>query len=176
MAAHVLTGKCIATISLLCVGLAFGSAVAKTPQAEGTYYINVRFQYSICYPAAILVPQGESENSDGQKFLAKDGTELIVWGQHNVQEHSIAAEMKDTIASITADAGTVTYKASKADWFVLSGKMGGKVYYQKTMHSALAGNDIFISYRLTYDFANAARYEPLTGQLNECFMPSVIPD
>ena len=36
-------------------------------------YTNERFQYAICYPEDLLVPQGESPNSDGQKFLTKDG-------------------------------------------------------------------------------------------------------
>jgi hypothetical protein len=41
-------------------------------------YTNVTFQYHICYPADLLVPQGEPDNSDGQRFLAHDGAELIV--------------------------------------------------------------------------------------------------
>ena len=36
-------------------------------------YTNARFGYSISYPADVLMPQGESDNGDGQKFLSRDG-------------------------------------------------------------------------------------------------------
>src|ERR1051326_7562559 len=31
-------------------------------------YANARFNYSISYPSCLLIPQGESRNSDGQIF------------------------------------------------------------------------------------------------------------
>src|ERR1041385_1585764 len=69
-------------------GLGAGSVVllkAQVPAADHhtwKVYTNVRFHYSICYPQDLLVPQGEAENSDGQKFVAKDGAKLIVFGRN----------------------------------------------------------------------------------------------
>src|ERR1041385_1331675 len=57
--------------------------VQAADQYKWKMYTNARFQYSICYPPDLLVPQGEPENADGQKFLAKDGAKLIVFGRHN---------------------------------------------------------------------------------------------
>lgn len=160
------------TISLfLSMSSLFGSALAQSPQAQ-THYTNVRFHYSICYPADLFIPQGESENSDGQIFLAKDGTELRVWGGNNINEQSITAEMEENISYLTKDGGTVTYKTSKSNWFVISGKIGEKIYYQKTIRNKHNEEDIFITYSLTYDVRNTSRYEPLIGVLNACFQPS----
>jgi len=57
-------------------------AVAPSPvDHDWQTYTNVRFAYSICYPADLLAGQGESDNSDGQKFLSRDGSvEVLVYG------------------------------------------------------------------------------------------------
>ena len=71
----------------LAIGLLTGAVTATSIEAAAPQqtadrhgwatYVNVRFQYSICYPKDLLVPQGESDNSDGQKFLSnKDSAEL----------------------------------------------------------------------------------------------------
>src|SRR5436190_13571117 len=44
-------------------------------------YSNARFAYSISYPSDLLVPQGESDNGDGQKFQSKDvRAVMLVYG------------------------------------------------------------------------------------------------
>src|ERR1700682_2215290 len=68
------------------LGFGAGSIIllkAQAPAADRHTWkasTNWRFQYSICYPQDLLVPQGEPENSDGQRFLAKDGAKLVVFG------------------------------------------------------------------------------------------------
>src|SRR5215468_1936487 len=67
------------------------SRVPQQPAAPHTWktYTNVRFQYAICYPDELLAPQGEADNSDGQKYLANDGGELIVFGSNNALNESL---------------------------------------------------------------------------------------
>ena len=64
------------------------SQSTKHPQGlEHCYgsYSNGRFGYSIDYPKDLLIPQGESDNEDGQEFTSKDGKAvLLVWGHLNV--------------------------------------------------------------------------------------------
>src|SRR5437588_5064694 len=53
-------------------------------------YTNARFGYSISYPASVLVPQGESDNGDGQIFRSRDGhAEMRVFGRYNVQNETL---------------------------------------------------------------------------------------
>lgn len=62
------------------------SVLTDGQRVENEYrtYHNIRFGYSISYPADSLIPQGEAENGDGQKFLSRDGrTEMLVYGSHN---------------------------------------------------------------------------------------------
>ena len=85
-------------------------------------YTNVRFQYSICYPQDLLVPQGEAENSDGRMFLAHDGAKLRVFGRNNALRETLEDALEDTRSRLTGASGKVTYKAIKPDWFVVSGE------------------------------------------------------
>ena len=129
-------------------------------------YTNVRFQYAICYPADLLVPQGEPDNADGQRFLAKDGARLVVYGSNNALEESLEAFLAQAEMRLAGPSGRVTYKALKADRFVVSGRNGSDIFYAKT----LSGHDQFKSMELVYDRAEATAYAPLVDRLAGCFV------
>src|SRR5258706_14209851 len=71
----------------LCVGVSVAArqTVFATPQNDYKTYANARFKYSISYPTDLLIPQGESENGDGQVFREKSGSvEMRVYGGYKV--------------------------------------------------------------------------------------------
>ena len=73
-----------ATLMLVLAGCALtsGAAVAKP-------YGNPRFDYWIDYPENLLVPEREADNSDGERFHARNGTaEMRVWGAYNALDQS----------------------------------------------------------------------------------------
>jgi hypothetical protein len=128
-------------------------------------YTNVLFRYAICYPEDLMFPQGESANSDGQTFLAKDGALLLVFGQNNALGQSLEDAMVITESRLTGSSGKITYKALRRDWFVVSGQAGSDIFYAKTRYR----HDQFTSFELTYNYSAAAVYEPLIARLNACF-------
>lgn len=130
-------------------------------------YTNVRFQYHVCYPADLMVSQGESDNSDGQKFVAHDGANLIVYGSNNALDSSLKDRFAETASRLHGASGKVTYKVSKGDWFVISGQNEQSVFYSKTIYNS--HDDQFKAFELTYDRTASAVYEPLIGHLAECF-------
>jgi hypothetical protein len=144
------------------------STAAHVPSASAhdwKRYTNVRFQYSICYPEDLLVPQGESPNSDGRKFLAKDGAQLVVFGRNNAMGESLRAALASTEARLTGSSGKITYKALRPNWFVVSGQNGNTDFYARTQYN----REQFKSFELTYDHSAAAVYKPLIGRLTSCF-------
>lgn len=105
--------------------------VSSTPYKT---YVNARFGYQVNYPSELLVPQGEADNSDGQKFLAKKGNaEMAVWGNYKVDE-----DLNDELKSAKSPSAKgepkkeITYSAGGKDWFAVSGTIGDKIFYQKT--------------------------------------------
>lgn len=128
-------------------------------------YTNVRFQYSICYPEDLLVPQGEADNSDGQAFLAKDGAKLLVYGRNNDLNQTVREVFKETASRLAGVSGKVTHQVIKPRWFVVSGTNEGKTFDAKVIY--FRGQ--FKSFELTYDSLLSQVYTPVIQQLSDCF-------
>jgi hypothetical protein len=158
-----LLGACnaVAVAATCSISVAQSSADARTWRT----YTNVRFQYTVCYPDDLLVPQSESDNSDGQKFLAADGGQLIVYGHYNALDESLGDALAAVGSRLAGESGKVTYKVLKKNWFVVSGQNGATVFYAK----ALRSHDQFKAFELTYGSSAAAIYEPVIRHLALCF-------
>ena len=135
------------------------AALAAPALAEGRYD-NPRFGYAICIPYG-LVGQGESDNGDGQRFVAEDGAELIVYGAHNALDETLADRREATLERL----GPASYRAAGRDWFVVSGRTGDRVYYVRTT----LRRGVFASFELTYPSAAAARWNAAAADLSRCF-------
>ncbi|MFT9014690.1 MAG: hypothetical protein ABF990_03000 [Acetobacter sp.] len=139
-------------------------------------YANVRFQYQICYPSRRLKPQGESDNSDGQRFLASDGGELAVFGWNNISgfahgkeelEASLSEAVEQAIPALKGSKGKVTYKVVKKNWAVFSGDDGQKKeFYVKIIKR----DDQFISFEISYPRAKHSEYHKIVENIEQCFL------
>jgi len=131
-------------------------------------YSNSRFNYSIEYPPHLLIPKGDAPKGEGQIFASADGqAQMIIYGTHNVLEQSI----KEVFQKESQDASSakitkhVTYKRQKDNWFVISGYIGPKIFYQKTFLS----NDMFKSFYIEYPVSERKLYDPILGHLGHTF-------
>lgn len=132
--------------------------------AQGRYktYSNARFGYSVSYPANILVPQGEADNGDGQIFRSSDGhAEMRVFGRYNVQNETLKSAFNSA-----QEGKSVTYKLLRGNFYVVSGREGGKIFYEKTM---LKG-DTFKTFMIEYDEADASTYDAITARVARSFV------
>jgi hypothetical protein len=133
-------------------------------------YLNARFGYSICYPADLLVPQGEAENGDGQKFLSKDSrAQMLVYGSNNALNQTVASSYSDELKAEAKAGFNITYKLLKPDYFVLSGSGSGKIFYERVV---LVG-DVFKTFRMEYPEDTKALFDPITSTMSGCFNPSL---
>ena len=158
----------LAVLVVVCVGratvaLSGGLGQPAAPHAWKTY-TNVRFRY----PEDLLVPQGESDKSDGQKFLANDSGQLIVFGSNNALNQPLKDNLATTASRLAGASGKVTDKLLEPDWFVVSGQNGPVIFYAKVFYS----RGQFKSFELTYNDSAAAVYEPLIRSLARVFCRS----
>lgn len=130
-------------------------------------YQNARFDFSVSYPADVLIPQGESENHDGQKFRSPDGrAEMLVYGSHNVLNQTLRQLFaEETNPSADHPQRTLSYQTLKGNWFVVSGVEKGRVFHQKTM--LIRG--IFKTFRIEYDESQKYQFDALTAQMVRSF-------
>lgn len=159
---------------VLLVLSALGTAAALAAFQSGAapdmaHYANARFAYSVDYPKRLLTPGGESSNGDGQRFASADGRiTMLVWGQHNALERTIAAELSEQTALLQQErALQVSYKVARADWFAFSGTTGSRIVYQKTF----LRDGIFKTLRLEYPVSEKATLDPAVRAIIASFRP-----
>jgi hypothetical protein len=131
-------------------------------------YVNARFNYVISYPAGLLVPQGEADNGDGQRFLSRDGSaEMLVWGSNNALNETLRSSFGKESRERTREHPdrVVTYKRLKGNAYVVSGYQDGKVFYRKTM----LADDVFISFYLSYPVDRKGEFDPVTAEISSSF-------
>jgi len=138
----------------------------RTQHRYRTYH-NARFEYSISYPANLLIPQGESANEDGQRFVSKDGrTELLVYGSYNSLDQTLNEVLaQESERSAEHPNRVVTYKVLRRDWFVVSGTENGRIFYQKTM----LRDSTFKTFRIEYDESQKQTFDPVTASIARSF-------
>lgn len=104
--------------------------------AQNVYstYRNARFGTVVQYPSDLLVPQRESDNGDGRRFVSRDGAvELSIYSFHNASIRTVNGEMKRAIAQWQHDGGRLTYWKWQGNWYALSGFIGSDIFYEKTL-------------------------------------------
>ncbi len=142
-------------------------ADAQQPSAPAwSTYTNVRFGFSICYPQDIFTPEGESANSDGQRFKGPDGSILIVYGANDSMGDSLDDHLKQAAARLAGKEGKVTYTAKKETWAVASGRNGETVFYVKTTRAASQ----FKSFELTYKNSQTGIFSQVLPKISACFV------
>jgi hypothetical protein len=130
-------------------------------------YHNARFDYSISYPANLLIPQGKSVNGDGQRFLSRDGrTELMVYGAYNSLDQTLREVFEQESGRSTEHPNrVVTYKVLRDDWFVVSGTENARIFYQKTM----LRNSTFKTFRIEYEKNEKQTFDSITAFIARSF-------
>lgn len=111
-------------------------------------YHNSRYGYSATYPST-LIPQGESDSGDGQRFISKNKkTTLSIYRDFKIEDNITEAYNADIDMYI--DAGkTVTYKTKTNNYYVISGYNGNNIYYHKTIYNGIDYITAVIEYPTT---------------------------
>jgi hypothetical protein len=131
-------------------------------------YENGRFGYAVAYPEGLLIPQGEAENGDGQRFLSKEeDAELAVWGSHNALDETLK-ERYDRAAKGESGKRSLTYRTIRKTWFAVSGTEGDRVFYEKT----LLRNGVFYTCLISYPKSKKGTYDRITSVIEKSFKVS----
>ena len=153
------------------------NTITKNLQQEIKYknYLNQQFGFSVDYPYEILIPQGESQNKDGQIFRSKKTPDnsLTVYRDY--------LDLTDTDTKFTLEVGynkhvktfskkeavrNVTYKKLDKNFFVLSGyKSNGDIYYQKSIMI----DDVLCTCLLEYKVTDKVLFNKISERVFKSF-------
>lgn len=166
----------MSTLRSLCTGVVVLVAVAAasaraqdndTPQTWVTYK-NARFGTTIRYPADWFRPGPAPANDDGRRFTSVDGAaSFTVSGGFVVTDRGDLRRW--ALEHIARHGGRVTYSVQRGDWWVLSGYVGDRAFYDKTIFSH--GGRVHNDFRFEYPIAQRRRYDPLIAPMMRSFKP-----
>jgi serine/threonine-protein kinase len=130
-------------------------------------YHNDRFGPTAEYPAAWKM-EPEPENNDGRQFSSPDGDASVSIYGHFAMD-SRAEEMA---RKAEADDGeTVTYSAKGANWVVLSGTRGEKIFYRKSLLSC--GDQVWNTLTVEYPAQDKSKYDKLVAHMAASLRPGM---
>lgn len=152
---------------LIILGATITSAFAQHDHRWMTY-ANDRFGVSICYPADLVQAEPPPDNDDGRSFLAKDGAKIATWGSYNALASTLAESAREDAKRLAGSAGEITYKVVRKDFYAVSGRNGGTVFYNRTALS----HGTYSSVEITYPAADGKIWSGITAHVSKCFRPA----
>jgi hypothetical protein len=147
--------------------LLLASALALLPRYAGAadrwaLYQNARYGTTIDYPRGFR-PGPEPDNGDGLVFTSPDGATLRVWGSLNVEEHDIAG-LEAFLREAADKEERITYRSAGANWLVLSGLRGARLFYKRYLLSHRG--EVINAFDIEYPQARKAEYDPIVARLS----------
>jgi hypothetical protein len=96
-------------------------------------YTNARFGTTADYPTALFsIRERAPENGDGQTFRSRDGrAQLSIYGQHNATADTPKGYLENFV-----DRRGASYQRVTKQFYAISGKRDGRIFYQRCNFSA----------------------------------------
>jgi len=152
----VLEGEPVEDLSYIADTVMVQNAVPEQSDLSSNYfdspdfsvYYNTRFGYTLVYPN-ICVPQGESENKDGQHLISKSGIVITVYGGYNTLDQTVKEAFESSKQYYLGDKASIVYERLFNTYFVLSGYTeSGNLFYHKTVN--IDNGDVYNSVIVEY--------------------------
>jgi hypothetical protein len=125
--------------------------------ANWPVYENVLHHYRVCYPARLLVPQGETDNS---------GAWLDLYAYYQTDKAPLAQELETSAATSAGLGGRITFRTKRANGGTVSGVNGaGTVSYIKIFKQ----RDRIVNMEMRYLASMASQYRPVIEWIERCF-------
>jgi len=146
--------------------------VTTTARAETwRIYENARFGTTIEYPDRFVAGK-PPENGDGLSFSSADGSSFSVWGSHNSLDHNLAQQEAFFRKILQEDGAIITYRASRENWFVLSGTQGDKTFYVRELLSNRNNTRLIHGFKIVYPSRLDKAYDPIVTRMSHSLRES----
>ena len=132
--------------------------VPPAPNAAGGWvsYHNAAFGFALQYPGDVFVLD-PSQSDGGRSFLSRDGrARLVISAAVNTSGITVAKHRQSLVEAHYKGA-TFDYAPQRRTWFVLSGTVGDKIFYQRVTFAC--DRRAFHGWKLVYPVAERTFYD-----------------
>jgi DnaJ domain len=134
--------------------------VAPAPSAARSWvsYRNAPFGFALQYPGDVFVSD-PSQSDGGGSFLSRDGRARLIISA-GVNESGITlAKHRQSLVEGHYKSATFDYAPQRSIWFVLSGRFGDEIFYQRVTFSC--DRRAFHGWKLVYPVAERTFYDSI---------------
>ncbi len=154
-----------------------GVAAACTAAGDGwNTYGNARYGFSVCYPATVLFPEGESDNGDGNTFATRDKSVIVrAYAGYAMEPEggrkALAERFHMDVTEAEKHGYKISYQSLKPGLYAYSGVAHegtpkARVIYQKTFERAADKADI--SLEAEYPESASGMMNPVIDRMAGC--------
>jgi hypothetical protein len=137
--------------------------------ADWRLYRNDRYGVTLSVPERYFRPERRSPAGDADLFVSHTGSaRLLVGALRNSDRHTVASYQRE-VERRSYSGFQVTYRKAGRDWFVVSGRGQGKIFYEKVIFSCVGR--LINSFALVYD----ARASHVYDRVVEAIEPTLRP-
>jgi len=152
-----------ALVPLAAMLLAAGAAKAD----HWLTYQNDRYGTTIDYPGIFkMLPPPDAD--DGRKFKSADGADFTVSASYFALDFTVA-KYRDFIVKHLDPGAVVTYETRGKNWFVVSGTVGDKIFYEK--HLLSYGAQMNEDFVMSYPASAKQTYDPIVARMAKSLRP-----
>ena len=131
---------------------------------EYVRYQNAQLRYSIAYPDTILKPGEPIGEGRGVGFTSREGdVRMLVYGV----EKSTQDDLEVQYRSLLGDPETrVTYRAREQTLYIVSGRQGDEIIYEKSVLQ----DGVLRTFRIQYPVGKKSYFDGLTAIMSASFL------
>jgi hypothetical protein len=134
-------------------------------------YTNGRFGFRIDYPANLLRMQPPPANNDGRAFTGAGGAiRATASGMFNALNKTGASLFRAAVREFGA--GAITYRRRGSNWYAVSGRRGGSIFYEYAAIVTKNGSEVIGRFRITYPAAMQGRMGLVVTRMQRSFARS----
>ena len=128
-----------------------------------TRYKNPQYNYSIAYPDSLLKtvqPVGENR---GMEFASTgQDVRMLVYAIEASTREDLDAQYR---AALNSPEASILYRARDENWYIVSGKKGDNIFYEKS----ITDGEMLTTFRIEYPASRKDYYDAVTAIISASF-------
>lgn len=126
-------------------------------------YTNPPFNYSIAYPDTLLKPAGPIGETRGMEFSSTAGdVRMLVYAIETSTREDLNAQYQTVLEDPEVQ---VTYRARDEDSYIVAGRKGDEIFYEKSLSS----EGMLKTFRIQYPVSKKAYFDAVTAMMSASF-------
>lgn len=126
-------------------------------------YENPAYGYSLAYPDTLFGPVQVIGEGRGMEFSTSDSTSrVLVFADEESSQDDFEEQYQ---AALLQPEGQVMYRARESSWYIVSGRVGERVFYEKSVLS----EGVLRTLRVEYPADRRAYFDAVTAMMSASF-------